>query len=79
MKANFIKMQLSNDFKVHETQPVNSSGNQSRIFIGRTDAKAEALIFWPPDVKNWLVEKDLDAGKDRKQKEKREAEDEMVR
>ena len=52
MKANFIKMQLSNDFKVHETQPVNSSGNQSRIFIGRTDAKAEALIFWPPYAKN---------------------------
>ena len=53
-------------------------GNQSWIFIGRTDAEAEAPLFWPPDVKNWLVWKDPDAGKDWRQKEKRTAEDEMI-
>ena len=47
-----------------EIQPVHPNRNQSWIFIGRTDAKAEAPIFCPPDVKNWLIEKDLDAGKD---------------
>ena len=45
-------------------KPVNPKGNQSWIFIGRTDAEAEALIIWPPDGKNQLVEKDPDAGKD---------------
>ena len=61
------------DFK--EIKPVNSKGNQYWIFIGRTDA--EAPIFWPPDVKNWLIEKDPDAGKDWRQ-EKGRTEDEMV-
>ena len=51
-----------------EIQPVNTKGNQSRIFIGRTDA--EALILWPPDAKNHLIGKDPDAGKDRGQEEK---------
>ena len=46
----------------------NPKGNQSWIFIGRTDAEAEAPILWPPDVKNWLIGKDLDAGKDWRQK-----------
>ena len=45
-------------------------GNQPWIFIGRTDAEAEAPIHWPPDVKNWLIGKDLDSGKDWRQKEK---------
>ena len=49
------------------------------MFIGRTDAKAEALILWPPAVKNWLIGKDPDAGKDWRQKEKGAAEDEMIR
>ena len=44
--------------------PVNPKWNQFWIFTGRTDAKAEALILWPPDVKNWLIGKDLEAGKD---------------
>ena len=61
------------DFK--EIKPVNSKGNQSWIFTGRTHA--EAPIFWPPDVKNWLIEKDPDAGKDWRQ-EKGRTEDEMV-
>ena len=47
-----------------EIQPVNPKGNQSQIFIGRTDAEAEAPILWPPDVKNWLIGKDPDSGKD---------------
>ena len=62
-----------------EIQPVNPKGNQSRILIGRTDAEAEAPILWPPDGKSQLIGKDLDAGKDRRQKETRVAEDEMVR
>ena len=60
-------------------QPVNPKGNLSWIFIGRTDAKAEAPMFWPPDVKNWLIGKDPDAGKDWRQEEKGTTEDEMVR
>ena len=52
-----------------EIKPVNPKGNQSWIFIGRTDADAEAPILWPPDVKSWLTGKDLDAGKGWKQKE----------
>ena len=47
-----------------EIQPVHPKGNQSRIFIGRTDAEAETTIFWPYDSKNWLIGKDPDAGQD---------------
>ena len=46
-----------------EIQPVHRKGNQSLIFIGRTDIEAETLLLWPPDVKNWLIGKDLDDGK----------------
>ena len=53
-----------------EIQPVHPKGNQSWIFIGRTDAKAETPILWPLDVKNWLIGKDPDAGKDWRQEEK---------
>ena len=63
------------DFK--EIQPVHPKGNQSWIFIGRTDAEAEILILWPPDV-NWLTGKHPDAGKDWGQEEKGTTEDEMV-
>ena len=49
-----------------EIKLVNPKRNQPWIFIGRTDAKAEALILWPPAMKNWLIGKDSDAGKDRK-------------
>ena len=48
-----------------EIQPVHPKGNQSWIFIGRTDAEAEILILWPPDLKKWLIGKDPDAGKDK--------------
>ena len=61
-----------------EIQPVNPKGNQSRIFIGRTDAEAETPILWPPDGKNQLNGKDLDAGKDWRQEEKGTTENEMV-
>ena len=60
-----------------EIQPVHPKGNQPWIFIGRTDAKAEAPILWPPDTKCWLTGKDLDAGEDWGQK-KGVTEDEMV-
>ena len=61
-----------------EIQLANSKGNQSWIFIGRTDAEAETPIFWPPDVKNWLLGKDPDAGKDWRQEEKGTTENEMA-
>ena len=57
---------------------VKAKGNQSWIFIERTDAKAKAPVLWPPDVKSWLFRRDPDAGEDRKQKEKGTTEDEMV-
>ena len=60
-----------------EIKPVNPKENQPWIFIGRTDAKAEALMLWPPGAKSWLIGKDPDAGKDWGQKEKRATEDEM--
>ena len=61
-----------------EIQLVNPKGNQSWIFIGRTDTEAETPILWPPDVKNWLIRKDPDAGKDWRREEKWMPEDEMV-
>ena len=59
-------------------KPVNPKGNQSWIFIGRTDAEGEAPILWPPDVKNWLICKDPDGGKDGRWEEKGMTEDDMV-
>ena len=61
-----------------DIKPVNLKGNQSWIFIGRTDAEAEISILWLPDVKNWLTRKDPDAGRDWKQEEKGTTEDKMV-
>ena len=62
-----------------EIQPVHPKGDQSWVFIGRTDAEAETPILWTPDVKNWLIWKDPDAGKDGRQEEKGTTEDEVVR
>ena len=62
-----------------EIKPVNPKGNRPCIFIGRSDAKAEASILWPPDVKSRLTGKDPDAGKDSRQEEKAVREDEIVR
>ena len=61
-----------------EIKPVNPNGNQTWILIGRTDAETEAPILWPPDANSQFTLKDPDSGKDWRQKEKREAEDEMV-
>ena len=61
-----------------EIQPVHPKGNQSWVFIGRTDVEAESPILWPPDVKSWLIWKDPHPGKDWGQEEKGMKEDEMV-
>ena len=64
------------DFK--KIQPVHPKGDQSWVFIGRTDVDTETLMLWPPDEKNWLIWKDPDAGEDWRQEEKGKTEDEMV-
>ena len=64
------------DWKV--IQPVHPEGNQSWIFIVRTNAEADTPILWPPDAKNWLIGKDPDAEKDWRREEKGTTEDEMV-
>ena len=69
-------LEISSDSQ--EVKPINPKGNQPWIFIGRTDTEAEESILWPPDVKNWLIEKAPDAGKDRRPEEKGTTEDEMV-
>ena len=61
-----------------ETKPVNPKGNQPWRFIGRTGTEAEAPILWPPDVKSWLIGKDLEGGEDWGQEEKEAIEDELV-
>ena len=61
-----------------EIKPVNPKGNQPWIFIERTDTEADAVIFWAPEAKNWLIRKDPDAGKDWRREEKGTTEDEMV-
>ena len=73
-----LEKTLESPLDCKEMQPVQPKGNQSWIFIGRTDAEAETPILWPPDEKNWLIGKDPDAGKDWRQEEKGTTEDEMV-
>ena len=73
-----LEKTLESPLDSKEIQPVHPKGNQSWIFIGRTDAEAETPIIWPPDAKNWLFGKDPDAGKDWRQ-EKGTTKDEMVR
>ena len=73
----FQEKTLESPLDCKEIQPVHPKGNQSWIFIGRTDAEDEPPILWPPDVKNWLIWKDPDAGKDWRQEEKGTTEDEM--
>ena len=72
-----LEKTLESPLNCKEIKPVNPKGNQCRIFIGTTDAEAETPILWPPDVKNRLIGKDPDAGKDSSQEEKGMAEDEM--
>ena len=73
-----LEKTLESPLDCKEIQPVNPKGNQSWIFIGRTDAEAEIPILWPPDARNWLIRKDPDAGRDWRQEEKGTTEDEMV-
>ena len=73
-----LKKTLESPLDCKEIQPLHPKGNQSWIFIGRTDVEAETPILWPPDLKNWLTGKDPDAGKDWRQEEKGTTEDEMV-
>ena len=70
---------FENPLDSKEFKPVNPKENQPWIFIGRTDAEAEAPTLWPPNTKSQLIGRDPDGGKDRKQKEKKTAEDEMVK
>ena len=73
-----LEKTLESPLDCKQIQPVNPKRNQPWIFIGRTDAEAETPILWSPDVKNWLIWKDLDAGKDWRWEEKGMTEDEMV-
>ena len=73
-----LEKTLESPLDCKEIKPVHPKGNQPWIFIGKTDAEAEAPILWPPDAKNWLFGKDPDAGKDWRQEEKGMIEDEMV-
>ena len=74
-----LEKTLGNPLDKKEIQPVHPKGDQSWVFIEKTDAEAEAPILWPPDLKSWLTGKDPDTGKYWRQKEKTVAEDEMVR
>ena len=73
-----LEKTLESPLDSKKIQPVHPKGNQSWIFIGRTDADTETLILWPPDVKSWLIWKDPDAGKNWRGKEKGMTEDAMV-
>ena len=69
---------LESPLDCQEMQPIHPKGNQSWVFIGRTDAEAETPVFWPSDAKSWFVGKDSDAGKDWRQEEKGTTKDEMA-
>ena len=73
-----LEKTLESPLNCKEIQPVHPKGDQSWVFIGRTDVEAETPIVWPHDAKSWLIGKDPDAGKDWRQ-EKGMTEDEMVR
>ena len=73
-----LEKTLESPLDCEEIKPVCPKGDQSWVFIGSTNIEAEAPILWPPDVKNWIIGKDPDAGKDWRQEEKGMIEDEMV-
>ena len=73
-----LEKTLESPLDCKEIQPVHPKGDQTWVFIGRTDAKAETPIFWPPDAKSWLIWKDPDAGKDWGWEETGMTVDEMV-
>ena len=73
-----LEKTLESPLDCKKIQPVHPEGDQSWMFIGRTDIEAEIPILWPPNAKSWLTGKDPDAGKDWEQEEKGTTEDEMV-
>ena len=73
-----LEKTLGSPLDCKEIQPVHPKGDQSWIFIGRTDAEAETLVLWPPHAKSWLIGKDSDAGRDWGQEEKGTTENEMA-
>ena len=73
-----LEKTLESPLDCQEIQPVHPKGDQSWVFIGRTDFEAETLILWPPDAKIWLIWKDPDAGRDWGQEEQGTTEDKMV-
>ena len=73
-----LETTLENPLDFKEIQPVHSKGDQSWVFFGRNDAKAEAPVLWPPHAKSRLIGKDSDAGRDWGQEEKGMTEDEMA-
>ena len=73
-----LEKTLESPLDCKEIQPVHPKGNQSWLFIGRTDVEAETPRLWPPDAKSWLIGKDPDAGKDWGQEEKGKTEGEMA-
>ena len=73
-----LEKTLESPLDCKEIQPVHSKGDQSWVFFGRNNAKAEKPIFWPPHVKSWLIGKDSDAGRDWGHEEKETTEDEMA-
>ena len=72
-----LEKTLESPLDCKEIQPVHPKGDQSWVFIGRTDVEAETPTLWPPQAKSWLIGKDLDAGKDWRQEEKGTTEDEV--
>ena len=72
-----LEKTLESPLDCKEIQPVHPKGDQSWVFIGETDGEAETPVLWPPDMENWLILKDPDAGKDWGQEEKGTTEDEM--
>jgi len=73
-----LEKTLESPLDCKEIQPVHSKGDQSWVFFGRNDVKAETLVLWPPHAKSWLIGKDSDAGRDLGQEEKEMTEDEMA-
>ena len=73
-----LEKTLESPLDCKEIQPVHPKGDQSWVFIGRTDVEAETPILWPPDLKSWLTRKDPDAGQDWRWEDKGMTEDEMV-
>ena len=73
-----LEKTLESPLDCKEIQPVHSEGDQPLVFFGKTDARAETPVLWPPHVKSWLIGKDPDAGRDWRQEDKGTKEDKMA-